>query len=98
MVGRIRHVPPFLPKSDWSLDLLVFLVLWWWLFCVVLAVVVVVRICNLLSPGLAVFVLFPVCLVREVISEMTGSSGIDEENWCVMRIHHRMACACHPIS
>ena len=98
MVGRIRHVQPFLPKSDWSLDLLVSWVLWWWLFCLVLAVVVVVRICNLLSPGSAVFVLFPVSVVRAVISEMIGSFDIGEGNWCAKQIRHRMACACHPIS
>ena len=93
----IRHVQPFLPKSDWSLDLLVSWVLWWWLSCAVLAVVVA-WIYNLWSPDLGVFVLFPVFAVREVISEMTGSADICEGNWCVKQIRHRMAYACHPIS
>ena len=77
MVGRIRRVQPFLPKSDWSPDLLVSWVLWWWLFSVVLAVFVV-RICDLWSPDLGVFVLFPAFAVREVISEMIGSADIGE--------------------
>ena len=80
MAGPIRHVQPFLPKSDWSLGLLVSWVLWWCLSFVVLAVVVVavvvVRICDLWSPDLGVFVLFPALAVREVISEMIDSADI----------------------
>ena len=94
----IRHVQPFLPMSGWSLDLLVSWVLWWLLSCSVLAVVVVARICTLWSPDLVEFILFQVFAVQGVISEMIGSAGIVEGNWCVKQIRHRMACACHPIS
>ena len=97
MAGRIRHVQPFLPKSDWSLDLLVSWVLWWWLLSVVLAAFAV-RFCDSWSPDLGVFALFPVSAVRKVISEMIDSADIGEGNWCARQIRHRMACACHPIS
>ena len=96
-----RHVQPFLPKSDWSLDLLVSWVLWWLSFVVLavdVVVVVVVRICDLWSPDLGAFVLFPAFAVREVISEMIDSADIGGGNWCARQIRHRMACACRPIS